>query len=131
MSDRSAARLAHAELAAAEARARLGETLEEIQEKLSPANLLTETSKGLRNKGLELTDQVITTLRSRPVLATIAASGLGWLLSRKPALAMLLKLILNDGATSRAPAHSIASKPQRPRQPRERTRPARKPKETA
>lgn len=129
MSERSAARLAQAEREARAARQRLGATLDEVQQKLSPANLITETGKGLREKGLELTDQLVASLSARPMLATVAATGIGWLLSRKPALAIILKLFLGNRATSRADAHSIGSKSQR-RRPRRRVRPADLPEET-
>lgn len=115
MSERSAQRLALAEQTAADARRRLGETLSEIQEKFSPANILSEAGKGLREKGLEYTDQLIASVSTRPVVATVAASGIGWLLSRKPALGLLVRLFLGSGATSRLSAHSIVSKPRRSR----------------
>lgn len=118
MSDRSLERLSRAEQRATEARRRLGATLDEVQEKLSPANIISETSKDLREKGLALTDQLLSSLSARPLLATVAATAIGWLLSRKPALALLIKLFFGRGATSRTAAHSIDSKRQRkPRAP--------------
>jgi hypothetical protein len=122
--------LALAEKAADDARARLGETLNEIQEQLSPANLLRETSRGLREKGLQYTDQLIASVSSRPIVAAAAASGIGWLLSNKPGLAMLVKLFLGRNATSRASAHSTVSRPRRSPRRRASARPAETSEET-
>lgn len=130
MSQRSARRLALAEQAADDARARLGETLNKIQEQLNPANLLRETSRGLREKGLQYTDQLIASVSSRPIVAAAAASGVGWLLSRKPGLALLVKLFLGRNATSRAPTHSTVSRPRRSLRRRPPARPADTSKET-
>jgi len=131
MSDRSAARMAQAERAARQAREDLAGTLNEIQQKLSPANLISETKRNLREKSLEFTDQLIGSVRSRPIVAAAAASGLAWLVSRKPALGLLLKLFLSGSATSRGAKHSTASTVQRPPQRRRTPRPAVTPKETA
>lgn len=130
MSETSVARLAQAEQAARDARAQLGATLDEIQDKLSPANLISETGKGLREKSLEFTDNLFSTVGSRPVLATAAATAIGWLISRKPALAIVLRLFFGNRATSRRSAHSIDAKPQRNRAPRSRARPVDISKET-
>lgn len=131
MSQRSIARLARAESEAAKARARLGTTLGEIQEKLSPANILDEATRELRERGLQAADQAMASLRSRPVLATLAVSGIGWLLSRRPGLALLFKLFLGRGATARPPEHSIGSRQQRARRPRKTAGSATAPEETA
>ena len=118
MSDRSLERVNRAEQRAIDARRRLAATLDEIQEKLSPANIISETGKDLREKGLALTDQLMSSLSARPLLATAAATAIGWLLSRKPALGLLIKLFLRRGATSGRAAHSADSKQQRkPRVP--------------
>lgn len=124
MSERSLARLNRAERKAIASRARLVETLDQIQVRLSPANILSETSRNLREKGLEMTDNLVGSLRSRPVMMTILASALGWILSRRPALALLLKLFLRgSSATSDVSKHSTNSKPQRPKRPRNASRP--------
>jgi hypothetical protein len=131
MSHQSASRLARAELAAKQAREDLAGTLDEIQYKLSPANLISETKRNLREKGFELTDQLIGSVKSRPIVAAVAASGLAWLVSKRPALAMLLKLFLGGSATSRRAKHSADSNTQPPPRRRRTPRPAVTPKETA
>jgi hypothetical protein len=131
MSRHSAARLARAEQAAKQAREDLAGTLNEIQYKLSPANLISETRRTLREKSSELTDQLIGSVKSRPIMAAAAASGLAWLVSQRPALAVLLKLFLGGSATSRRPKHSVDSNAQRPPRRRRTPRPAVTPKETA
>lgn len=126
MSARSLARLARAEKAASDARLRMSETLDEIQDKLSPSNILTEATRAFREKRSEVQTQVMSSLLSRPVLATVLLSGLGWALRKKPGLAALLNLFLRGSATSSPSAHSTASRPQRPRRRR-----ANAPEETA
>lgn len=113
MSDRSLSRLTRAERTAAQARERLGQTLNQIQDRLNPVNIINETSRELRARGLQAADQAIASLRSRPMLATAAVSALGWLISRRPGLALLLKLFLRSSATSGQTEHSINSRPQR------------------
>jgi len=131
MSERSLARIARAEKAATNARLQLSETLDEIQDKLSPANILTEATRAFREKRTEMQGQVMSGLLSRPVLATALLSGLGWALRKKPALAAVLNLFLRGSATTRASAHSIHSRPQRPRRRRSRAPVADTAEETA
>lgn len=131
MSDRSLARLVRAEKAAAEARTRLTDTLDQIQDRLNPANIISQVTAELRERGLQAVDQAMGSLRSRPVLATVAISGIGWLLSRKPGLALLLKLFLRGGATSRPRKHSLDSRPQRSGRRQKSTRPVDASEETA
>lgn len=118
MSDRSLARLARAEQAAADARAQLGETLSLFQDRLSPANILDGVTRAVKEKRTEVSNKVMSNVLSRPVLATALLSAAGWALRKKPGLALLLKLFLRGSATTRPPAHSIGSRPQRPRRRR-------------
>ena len=118
MSESSLARLKRAERAADDARAHLGETLSEIHDKLSPANILTEATRALREKRSEVRDQVMSGLLSRPMVATALLSAAGWAFRKKPGLAMLLNLFLRGSATTRPPTHSNASRSQRPRRRR-------------
>jgi len=131
VSERSLARLARAKTAAIDARVRLTDTLDQIQDALSPANLLNQASKELRERGMQAADQAMASLRSRPVLATLAVSGIGLLLKRKPGLALLLKLFLRGSATSRPAKHSIGSRPQRSMRRRKNARPVGASEETA
>ena len=118
MSDRSLARVARAEKSAADARARLGETLFMFQDKLSPANILDGVTRAVKEKRNEVSNKVISNVLSRPVLATAVLSAIGWALRKKPGLALLFNLFLRGSATTPPPAHSIGSRPQRPRRRR-------------
>jgi len=126
MSGRSLARLARAEKTASDARLRMSETLDEIQDKLSPSNILTEATRAFREKRSQVQSHVLSSLLSRPVFATALLSGLGWALRKKPGLATLLNLFLPGSATSSPSAHSTGSRPLRPRRRR-----ANAPEETA
>jgi hypothetical protein len=130
VSDSSLARLKRAERAADSARAHLGETLSEIQDKLSPANILNEATRAIREKRSEVRDQVMSGLLSRPMVATALLSAAGWAFRKKPALAALLNLFLRGGATTRPPTHSTGSRSQRPRR-RRAGAPAAAPEENA
>ncbi|MGE0776483.1 MAG: hypothetical protein AB7L36_15790, partial [Sphingomonadaceae bacterium] len=77
MSKRSLARLARAEAAAAEARNRLGETLSQFQDKLSPDNIILEVRSAVRSKRKEMSDKLVSGVVSRPVIAAVIFSGLG------------------------------------------------------
>lgn len=120
MSDKSLARLKRAQQLADEARTQLGETLSDIQDKFSAANIVSEATRVLRDKRTEVRDQLMSGLVSRPVLAATLLSGAGWALRKKPWLATLLNLFLRGSATTGPSAHSIGAGPQRPR--RRRTR---------
>lgn len=115
MSKRSLARLARAEAASAEARNRLGETLSQFQDKLSPDNLMLEVRSVVRSKRKEVSERLVSSVVSRPVIAAVIFSGLGWALRKQPALALLLNLFLRGSATTRPTAHSSGSRPSRPR----------------
>lgn len=115
MSKRSLARLARAEAAAAEARNRLGETLSQFQDKLSPDNIILEVRSAVRSKRKEMSDKLVSGVVSRPVIAAVIFSGLGWALRNQPGLALLLNLFLRGSATTRPTAHSTGSRPSRPR----------------
>jgi len=110
MTSRPAQRLARAERHAREARERLGDTLDAIQQILSPANLLNEASQQLRARGQDLADSALSKLLSKPVVTTLAASAIGLLLKRKPGLALLAKFMM-PGATSRPSKHSRTKTP--------------------
>lgn len=126
MSERSIARLTRAEKAASDARLRLSGTLDEIQQKLTPSNILIEATRAFHEKRSAIQGQIMSGLLSRPLLATVLLSGLGWALRKKPGLAALFNLFLRGSATSSPSAHSTGSRPQRPRRRR-----ANAPEETA
>ena len=110
MTGRAEQRLRRAEAEALSARARLRDTLDLIQDELSPANLANRAIDELRGRGQSLADNALGTLLSRPILTAIAASLAGYLLQRKPGLASLARLFVGDNATGRAPKHSRSGK---------------------
>ena len=97
----AADRLARAEHAAHIARMRLRDTLDEIQEQMSPANLVGEAIDEIRSRGQMIVDQGIATLLSRPMMTTLAASAIGFLLRHKPGLSLLFNMLTGQGRKSR------------------------------
>lgn len=109
----SADRLARAERAASEARARLGATLEEIQHQLSPSNLMNQAMEEAQVRGRALLEQAGTAILSRPFATTLIASALGLFFKRKPWLNLLVNLLMPKRATWRGPKHSTVTKRKR------------------
>lgn len=107
MSARSEQRLLLAHSEAIAARARFRSTLEQAQTRLSPENLVSEVIGEVRSRSLSLTGQAMGSLRSKPVISTLAVSLLGLLFNNRSTVFAILKLILGRRrATSRRSRHS-------------------------
>ena len=107
MSVRSAERVLQAERAALAARAQFRGTLAEAQRWLSPEQLFAEATAQVRARSLSVTGQAVESLRSRPVLSTLAATAIGLLLNHRSEIFAILRMILRGRrATSKATKHS-------------------------
>lgn len=81
------------------ARARLAETMGEIQERLNPRNLLSEAWEEVRERGQEMADQAVHLARSKPVATSaVAVAGIA-LLAREPIWRALATLIFRRRET--------------------------------
>lgn len=94
MSQRSLHRLHAAQADARAARAAFRATVEEAQERLSPDNLIAEVMGGVRARSLSVTGQAMESLRSRPLLSTVAVSLFGLLLNHRTEVFALIRLLL-------------------------------------
>lgn len=106
MSRSSADRVTRAEQAARRARNNLGETLDELQQQLSPSNLVNEAVQEVRLRGRGLADLAVAQMVSRPVATTLVASLLGVVFKGRPTVQFLINLILGSRATSGRSRHS-------------------------
>lgn len=66
------------------ARARLIGTVEEIQARIAPSNLLDDALTGLRTRSADLAESAGRAARQRPGAIAAVAAGVALLLARKP-----------------------------------------------
>lgn len=78
-----AADLQRAKVGAELAKKRLGETLDRLQERLKPGNLASEAWSGVRDKGEELADNTLQTVKDRPMAASGVAAAIAIFLARE------------------------------------------------
>lgn len=76
--DRSAADL---EREGEQIRANLDRTLDEIQQRLSPAELMDRSMEFVRENGMDLLQEAADTVRRNPVPVVLTAAGLVWLVA--------------------------------------------------
>ncbi|NIJ32106.1 DUF3618 domain-containing protein [Sphingomonas oligoaromativorans] len=75
------------------ARARLLGTVEEIQTRMTPANLLDEAMAAARARSTEMVENAGRAARDRPATVAATVAGIGLLLARKPLLRLGAKLL--------------------------------------
>jgi ElaB/YqjD/DUF883 family membrane-anchored ribosome-binding protein len=90
------------------ARARLKDTVEEIQARITPSNLLEEAISGVRTRSTEMMESASRTARERPRTVVAAATGLALLLARKP-LGRLATKLLRRGEETPDADHQFSS----------------------
>jgi ElaB/YqjD/DUF883 family membrane-anchored ribosome-binding protein len=75
------------------ARARLFGTVQEIQARMTPANLLDEAMSAARARSTEMVENAGRAARDRPATVAATVAGIGLLLARKPLLRLAGKLL--------------------------------------
>lgn len=75
------------------ARTRLLGTVQEIQSRITPANLLDDAMTAARARSTELVENAGRAARDRPATVAATVAGIGLLLARKPLLRLAGKLL--------------------------------------
>lgn len=73
-----------AKLQAERARARLMDTAQRLQVRLSPGNLAQNAWQGAKEKGADLAENAVDAVRKRPVAATSIVAAIALFLAREP-----------------------------------------------
>jgi len=93
----SAAGIEQAKRESDRARARLEETLAEVQGRLRPGNLAGEAWDGVKDKGADLAEGALQAVKSRPKAVSLALGALAVFLARQPLKRAVSRLISGDG----------------------------------
>ncbi len=80
----SADKLGQAEIDVALARAQLLGTVEDIQARLAPSQLLDDVIDGVKTRSADLAESASDVVRDRPGTVAASAAGVALLLARKP-----------------------------------------------
>lgn len=96
-----------ARLEALNARARLSQTLGDIQDKLAPASIAQNAIDGFRDKAGE----AATAIKARPAVAAAAIGAIALFLGRKPLTRALTKRFSKSGETEAAAGGSAPDRP--------------------
>jgi ElaB/YqjD/DUF883 family membrane-anchored ribosome-binding protein len=106
-SDVSDVQLAQTEVDSA--RGRLMATVEQIQARLAPTNLVEEALEQVKARSADLAQNAGKVVRERPATVAATAAGIGLLLAHKP-LARLAGGLFGRAKETPAPEHRSASK---------------------
>ncbi len=85
-------KLDEAEADAAAARARLADTLDEIQTRLAPSQLFGDAIDGIRTRSADLAETAGEIVRDRPATVAAGAAGVALLFARKPIARLAARL---------------------------------------
>jgi ElaB/YqjD/DUF883 family membrane-anchored ribosome-binding protein len=99
-----------ARLEAQRCRARLMATAEQLQERLSPAQLPRDAWAGAKDKGADLAENAVDAVRARPLAATGVVAALGLFLAREPLMDLAGKIAHGFGAKRETKKRTKASK---------------------
>lgn len=94
-----------------EARAHLLGTIEEIQQRLAPRNLVDEAITQVRTKSADLAESAGRTVRERPATIATGAAGLALLLAHKPLGRLASKFLRHREETPERIARSTPNTP--------------------
>jgi hypothetical protein len=83
-------------------RARLMATAHELQERLSPRTLARGAWKGAKEKGADLAENTVDTVKARPLAATGVVAAITMFLAREPLMDLAGKLIGGVGEKRRS-----------------------------
>jgi ElaB/YqjD/DUF883 family membrane-anchored ribosome-binding protein len=97
--DPGLAQLERAKVEAELSKKRLTSTLSTLQERLKPGNLASEAWDGVRDKGGELADNTMQSVKDRPLAASGIVAAIAIFLARNP-LMRLASRVLNGDDTS-------------------------------
>jgi len=90
--DPGLAELERAKVEAELSKKRLASTMSTLQERLKPANLASEAWGGVRDKGGELADNTMQTVKDKPVAASGIAAAILIFLARNPLMRVVSRL---------------------------------------
>ena len=79
------------------ARARLMDTAQRLQARISPGNLASNAWQGAKEKGAGLAEDAVDAVRSRPVAATGVVAALAMFLAREPLMDLAGKVTAGVG----------------------------------
>lgn len=82
------------------ARARLADTMGEIQDRLNPRNLINDAWQEVRERGHDIADQAVHLARAKPLATSAVAATAIALLAREPIWRALGTLIFRRRGTS-------------------------------
>ncbi len=94
--DPGAAQLERAKVEAELAKKKLSSTMGELQTRLKPGNLASEAWSGVRDKGEDLADNTMQTVKERPAAASGIAAAILIFLAREPLWRALKKLFSGE-----------------------------------
>ena len=86
-----------AQRAARLARARFDATLDDVQERLRPANLAGEAWDGVKEKSANLADDAIEAVKKRPAMVSLSLGAIALFVARAPLKRAVSGLISRDG----------------------------------
>jgi hypothetical protein len=90
-------RIEQAKRAAVLARSRFDTTLAAVQTRLRPGNLAEEAWDGVKEKGADLADGALQTVKQRPGATSLALGAFALFLARGPVFRAVGRLIAGDG----------------------------------
>ena len=93
--------IAAARIEAERARARLMETAQRLQSRISPGTLASNAWQGAKDKGADLAENAVDAVRSRPLAATGIVAAITLFLAREPLMDLAGKL--TDKVRDKAP----------------------------
>ena len=86
------------------ARARLMDTAQRLQARISPGNLASNAWQGAKEKGADMAENAVDAVRKRPIAATGVVAAIALFLAREPLKDLAGKLA--DGTTGKRPKKS-------------------------
>lgn len=108
---REAPEVVAARLETERARARLMESAQRLQARLSPGTLASNAWQGAKEKGADMAENAVDAVRKRPVAATGVVAAIALFLAREPLIDLAGKLADNvTGKEPRKPRRKTTNK---------------------
>ena len=85
--------LAAARIEAARTRARLMDTANRLQSRISPGTLASHAWQGAKEKGADLAENAVDAVRKRPVAATGVVAAIALFIAREPLMDLAEKVV--------------------------------------
>ena len=99
-----------ARLEAQRCRSRLMATAEQLQQRLSPAQLTKDAWEGAKDKGADLAENAVDAVRARPLAATGVVAAISLFLAREPLMDLAGKIAHGFGAKRETKKRTKASR---------------------